>query len=248
MKTLVRGTLIIFIALIGLSCFIPVSCTPDPIVTSLPYNFQSGLINVIQISINPATPFKLYVEEEYPVLTHNYTVGKDGWLVMTSNVLNGTRPLILVNEESTFLKKNPFFTSQVFKGDRFELILFPPEHLNSSFTVGVTAEGIPDYDELQIYDVYTWDDLIGEIIFTETPRHEINTTILWTPDVLVENGTILFSVPSSDYKYDKIHWTLTGENLVLEETSTHFKSPQLRSGDYTISVFIEDSFGYNKRK
>ena len=71
------------------------------------------MINVIRISINPATPFKLYVEEDYPVLTYNYTVENDGWIVMTSNVQNGSRPIILVNEESTFFTKDPFFTSQV---------------------------------------------------------------------------------------------------------------------------------------
>lgn len=237
MKTLSRTTLVVLLILLGLPSVIHVNANPETVETIVPYEFPSGLINIIQHSENPATPFWNWIEERYPLFKLNYTVQNDGWLSIHTYQFNGTKPEILLNGDETYATKNPIFNGKVFSGDFFMLALYPEEHLDSTFSVEV------DNTALTIYEVYNWEDLIGEIVFTETLRPEINASISWTPASPVEGDSMIFSglgmMPGYSWS-----WSLDGMDVNIINSDSHFITPSLDGGDYTISLFVEDAFGY----
>ncbi len=239
MKTLARTTLVVLLILAGLPSLLFAAGNPDPIETVVPYEFPAGLVNVIQHSENPSTPFWNWVEEKYPLFKANYTVQNDGWLEIYTYQFNGTKPVLLLNGDETYATRNPFYSEKVYSGDFVELVLFPQENLNSSFSIEV------DNMALTIYEVYDWDDLIGEIVFTETPRPEINTSILWSKEEPFEGDSLIFSA-SGVKQGDSWVWTLDGPDLHLVNTDCHFITPELDDGDYSITLFVEDEFGYTK--
>jgi hypothetical protein len=235
MKALARIPLVLLL-LAGLGSVYFASCTVE---TAVPYEFPSGVVNIIQHSENPGTPFWNWVEDKYPLFKANYTVQNDGWLEIYTYEKNGTRPEILVNGDETYATINPIFQGKVYEGDFYGLKLYPPEYLDSTFTIEV------DNSALTIYEVYTWDDLIGVIVFSEKPRPILDPSISWSPVEPIEWDSLIITAPSI-HDYSDWSWTLTGESLNLVNSDSHFITPMLDDGDYSITLYVEDEFGYNK--
>lgn len=205
---------------------------------NLPFEFQSGLVNIIKFSENPETPFWNKVEDKYPVIRMNYTVLADGWLEISSTQYNGSRPDLVLNEEPVHKSTNPFFSEQVQSGDFFDLIMYPPQQLNNTFSIE------QDNTALTVYEVYTWNDMIGLITFNETTREEINASFTWTPYSPDESNSLTFT-PSNLNKGDLVFWTLTGLDASIEDTSSYFLLDPLDAANYTVSLTVTDIFGYS---
>ena len=239
MKALARTTLVVLLVFTVIYSVDYAICEAEVIETVVPYNFPSGLVNIIQHSENPDTPFWHWVEDKYPLVKLNYTVQYDGWLQIFTYAYNGTRPEMLLNGVEIFRSKNPFYSEQVYSGDFMELVLYPPERLDSTFTVDV------DHRSQTIYEVYNWDDLIGDLVFTESPREAIDVEILWSPEELVDGCSMVFGFEGVGEGCTWV-WTLIGDGLFVESSDSHFITEPLSSGDYMVKLFVEDLFGYNE--
>ncbi len=240
MKALARTTLVVLLVFAAIPSLIVVSCESDPIETIVPYEFKSGLVNVIKFSENPETPLWIKYTNDYPILKMNYTVQHDGWLDISNELFNGSCTEIVVNTESVYRSKNPFYHEQVSAGDFYELVIFPPENLNHTFSM------LQDDTILTIYELYTWDTLVGEIIFMESPRPEINTDFTWDPFYPVEGDVLVFSTSLLDGNH--VTWKLNGPDGVVEDHYAHFVTGSLDDGEYHVSLHIEDVFGYHRNE
>ena len=171
---------------------VPISA--DPIETTVPYDIPWGLINVIQRSENIDIPFHSLVEEEYPLYDVNYTVPLDGWLMIGIEPVNDTLPEILVNGEEVYSRQAPFWREMVYEGDFFELVVYPPEHLNDTFTV------VQDDVFVTVFDVYTWPTLLGYLTFFLDPREAIDPGFTWTSENQVGETVLTFKPDWGDFE------------------------------------------------
>ena len=235
MKALARATLVVLLVFTVTSSIVYVSCANETVV---PYEFPAGLINIIQHSENPETPFWYWVEETYPLVRLNYTVQQDGWLDISSVLINGSRPEIILNDKLVYRTNNPLLYEQVYAGDFYELVLFPPEYLNNTFSMEI------DDRAMTVYELYTWDAMIGELVFSEVPRTNISAVIDWTPRNPVEDDSVIFSVLDGIQDFSWV-WSLEGIGLSVSSIDSHFITDSLDYGNYTISLFVEDTFGLN---
>ncbi len=236
MKTL-ASALMVSIFLVSLSSGIHGTCSPDE--TIIPYIFPEGIINIIQRSENMFTPFYNLVEENYPLIQQHYIVENEGYLEITLNPVNGSRPEMLLNEEPVYTSDYCFYNGKVASGDVFMVELYPPEHLNSTFTITV------DNRIITIYEVYNWDEMNGEIIFKEIPRSEIDPGFSCKPVKPVEDDELLFK-PDINAPLSSTQWTLTGEGVFLKSHNKYFTTPPLAAGGYNVVLLVEDEFGYNR--
>ena len=182
----------------------------DPIETTVPYEIPWGLINVIQRSEDIDIPFHSLVEEEYPLYEVNYTAPLDGWLMISIEPVNDTLPEILVNGEEVFSRQTPFWHEMVYEGDYFELVVYPPEHLNDTFTV------VQDDVFVTVYDVYTWLTLLGNLTFSLDPREAINPSFTWTSENQVGETSLTFKPDWGDFVIVDYSWLLIGEGMEVK--------------------------------
>ena len=237
MKALARISLVVILLFTGVSSVFLVSCSVDMVV---PYEFPAGMINIIEYSENPAFEFWHFVEEKYPLFESNYTVMGDGWLEVFINPVNGSRPDVLVNGEESYRTKNLIYEQQVYMGDFVELVLFPSEdveYIRSNLIEGQT---------LIIYKLYSWPDLIGEIVYKETSRPEINCSIQLSSAELIEDDTVVISAIGTFPGYSW-SWNLSGEDIDLDCSDSHFITPPLDYGEYTVTLDVEDAFGHTDK-
>jgi hypothetical protein len=234
MKALARISLVVILLFVGVSSVFFASCSVDTVV---PYEFPHGVLNIIQYSENPAFELWNFIEEKYPLFRSNYSVMSDGWLEVFINPVNGTRPDVMINGEMSYRTKNLIHSEQVYEGDFFELVLYPQEYLEDTNTITVEDQS------LIIYDLYSWPDLIGEIVYRETSRPEINCSIQLNRDELIEDDVVVISAGGTLPGYTWI-WSLSGDDVDLECLDSHLITPPLDYGEYIVSLDVEDSFGH----
>ncbi|MFA9496760.1 MAG: hypothetical protein ACERKS_12690 [Candidatus Bathyarchaeota archaeon] len=211
----------------------------DPIETTVPYEIPWGLINVIQRSEDIDTPFHSLVEQEYPLYEVNYTAPLDGWLMISIEPVNDTLPEILVNGEEVFSRQTPFWREMVYEGDYFELVVYPPEHLNDTFTV------VQDDVFVTVYDVYTWLTLLGNLTFSLDPREAINPSFTWTSENQVGETSLTFKPDWGDFEIVDYNWLLMGEGMEVKRDTTRLITPVLHPGEYLVTLTVVDEFGYS---
>ena len=216
---------------------VPISA--DPIETTVPYDIPWGLINVIQRSENIDIPFHSLVEEEYPLYDVNYTVPLDGWLMIGIEPVNDTLPEILVNGEEVYSRQAPFWREMVYEGDFFELVVYPPEHLNDTFTV------VQDDVFVTVFDVYTWPTLLGNLTFFLDPREAIDPGFTWTSENQVGETVLTFKPDWGDFEIVDYSWLLMGEGMEVACDTTRLITPVLYPGEYMVTLMVKDEFGYN---
>lgn len=236
MKTLTRSFLVVILLFAHISSFNFATAGQE---TIFPYEFKEGVVNIIQYSDNPATPLWTFFENNYPSNHSSYTVNYDGWLEIFVEPVNGTRPMIFLNDQRVYDQKNPFYSHQVFAGEKIVFSLTPPENLIYTNSI------VTNQDILTVYETYGWETMIGDIIFDETPRQEINSNITWTQHTLIE-PTSLTLFASNLRNYQSWEWTLSGSDLLITDLNDHFITPQLEAGTYNVSLDILDTFGYSK--
>jgi hypothetical protein len=211
----------------------------DPIETTIPYEIPWGLINIIQRSEDIDIPFHSLVEEEYPLFEVNYTAPQDGWLIISIEPVNDTLPEILVNGEEVFSRQTPFWREMVYEGKYFELILYPHEDLNDTFTV------VQDDVFVTVYDVYTWPTLLGNLTFSLDPREAINPGFSWTSENQVGETILTFKPDWGDFEIVDYRWLLMGEGVEVKCNTTRLITPVLYSGEYQVTLDVIDEFGYS---
>ena len=232
-----RSSLLLLVTLsLLLTGIAPVS--GNPIESTELYEIPWGIINIIQRSEDIDIPFHNLLEEEYPLFEVNYTVPHDGWLEIGIDPVNDTLPGILVNGEDVYTRKTPFWREMVYEGDFFELMLYPTEHLNHTFTV------IQDDVFVTIFEVYTWPDLLGNLTFSLAPREVIDPGFTWTSEDQVGETALIFTPEWGDFEIVDYNWLLKGESIELEKDTTRLVTPVLQPGEYTVTLTVIDEFGY----
>jgi hypothetical protein len=210
----------------------------NPIESTELYEIPWGIINIIQRSEDIDIPFHNLLEEEYPLLEVNYTVPQDGWLEISIDPVNDTLPGILVNGEEVYTRKTPFWREMVYEGEFFELMLYPTEHLNHTFSV------VQDEVFVTIFEVYTWPDLVGNLTFSLAPREVIDPGFTWTSENQVGETALIFTPEWGDFEQVDYNWLLEGESIELEKDTTRLVTPVLQPGEYTVTLTVIDEFGY----
>ena len=216
---------------------VPISA--DPIETTIPYDIPQGLINIIQRSEDIDTPFHSLLEEEYPLYVANYTAPQDGWLEIGIEPVNDTLPEILVNGEEVYSSQTPFLREMVYEGEFFELVIYPTEHLNYTFTV------VQDDVFVTVFEVYTWPILRGNLTFSLHPREAIDPSFTWTSENQVGETALTFKPDWGDYEIVDYSWLLIGEGIEVESDTTRLITPVLPLGEYTVTLTVMDEFGYS---
>jgi hypothetical protein len=202
------------------------------------YEIPRGIINIIRRSEDIDYPFHNLLEEEYPLFEVNYTVPQDGWLEIGIDPVNDTLPEILVNGEDVYTRKTPFWREMVYEGEFFELMLYPTEHLNHTFSV------VQEDVFVTIFEVYTWPDLVGNLTFSLAPREVIDPSFTWTSENQVGETALIFIPKWGDFEIVDYNWLLKGERIELEKDTTRLETPVLQPGEYTVTLTVIDEFGY----